>query len=101
MGIKNFLLEGLGHTQLVKDARKAYEQIFENKRVNAVRLRHAREKAEQTQAEIATFLDDLRTATGLPLNSPLFCQIAAMTIGARLRRRKLATQDQDSLGDDW
>jgi hypothetical protein len=102
MGIKNFmLLEGLGRSQTVKDAQAAYNAIFETKRQNAVRLRNARQKAEQVQAELETFLDDLKTATGLPLNSPLFCEIAALTITARLARRKLASSDQSSLGEDW
>jgi hypothetical protein len=98
----NFLLEGLGRSQTVKDAQAAYNAIFEQKRQNAVKLRHIREQREQTEAEVACFLDDLKHITGLPLNSPLFCEIAAMTIDARLRRRKFANQqDTPILTEDW
>ena len=97
----SLLLEELGRTQTVKDARAAYKAIFEAKRQHAVRMRNARHDKEKQQAELECFLDDLRHITGLPFNSPLFLQIALLTIDKRLARRKQADAFTSSLEDGW
>jgi hypothetical protein len=99
--MNNLLLEELGHTQTVKDAQAAYNAIFEAKRQLAVRMKHARENRQKQQAEMECFLDDLKQITGLPSNSPLFLQIAAMTIDRRLARRKQADGFHSSLEEGW
>jgi hypothetical protein len=97
------LLEELGNTQTVKDVQAAYNQIYEAKRQSAVQMKHARQDKQKLQAEIATFLDDLKDITGLPLNSQLLVQIASVTIARRLARRKLANSSiaQDDFPNGW
>ena len=92
------LVEELGKTQTVKDVQAAYEAIFEAKRQLAVRMKHARQDREKLNAEIETFLDDLKDITGLPMESPLFTTIARLIIAKRLARRKLA---HDTTSEDW
>lgn len=98
------LLEELGNTQTVKDVKAAYHQIYEAQRKFAVLMKHARQDQQKLQAEIETFIDDLQQITGLPLDSPLFAQIASLTIAKRLQRRNLAAQRgiaQDEFPNDW
>jgi hypothetical protein len=95
------LLEELGRTQTVKDVQAAYNQIFEAKRQFSARMRHARQNKERQQAEMECFLDDLKEITGLPLNSPLFMQLACMTVSRRLARRNKQAEDESFLGEDW
>src|ERR1700694_3916064 len=94
----SLLFEELGRTQTVKDVEAAYKAIFEAKRQFAVRMKHARQDKEKQVAELATFLDDLQQITGLPLESPIFKQIASMTIARRLARRK--TTERSSYPED-
>jgi ribosomal protein L9 len=100
---KTKLLEELGRTQTVKDAHAAYNQIFEAQRQLAVRMKHSRQNQQKLQAEIETFLDDLKEITGLPLNSPLFATIASLTIARRLQRRNLERNliAEDSFPNGW
>ena len=94
------LLEELGRTQTVKDAQAAYNQIHEATRQFAVRMKHARQNKQKLQAEIETFLDDLKEITGLPLDSPLFAQIASQTISRRLQRCNLES-NPDTFPNGW
>jgi hypothetical protein len=97
------LFEELGRTQTVKDAQAAYKAIFEANRQFVVKMKHARQNNQKVQAEIETFLDDLKDITGLPLDSPLFAQIASMTIARRLARRNLQQSNlaEDSFPNGW
>lgn len=90
---KQRVIEELGNTQTVKDVQAAYRSIFESERKLAAKLRNARQDRERMQAEIAVFLDDMRHITGLDFKSKLFWRLVAVTLGLRLRRHQIRTEE--------
>jgi len=104
---KSLIVEELGRSQTVKDVERAYQLLFDANRKFAARMRHARENAERKQAEVALFLDDLRTITGLTFESKLFWKLVGLTLDIRLRRHQIETTEASwremcgALADGW
>ena len=95
MSDRDELIRTLGRTQTVRDAETAYRQIFEARRKFEVLRRQAKDNVERRKAEIRVFIDDLVAITGLPIESPLFREILAMTLAARLRRHHVVQEEME------